>query len=50
MDWFRYIRMYYKMGYWTKDMVKVAVVANKITPEQYKEITGDEYVPNEETV
>lgn len=28
---------------WDKSMVAVAVAKNKITSEQYKEITGEEY-------
>lgn len=27
----------------TKEQIKVWVKANKITPEQYKEITGEDY-------
>jgi len=33
----------YDRGLWNKQMVKVAVVKNIITPEQYKEITGEKY-------
>lgn len=42
MDWFKNIKSFYPK-YWDKSMVGVAVVAGKITKEQYKEITGDEY-------
>jgi len=41
---FEKIKLYYDAGYWTKDMVKKAVVKGKITAEQYKEITGEDYV------
>lgn len=30
--------------YWNAKKVGDAVIYGKITPEQYKEITGDEYV------
>lgn len=43
MDWFATIKRFYPK-YWTKAMVGDGVVAGKITPEQYKEITGDDYV------
>lgn len=33
----------YYPRFYTKEMVKVFVTAGKITPEQYKEITGDVY-------
>lgn len=42
MDWFRMIKGFYPK-YWTKDMVANAVVAEKITPEQYEEIVGEPY-------
>lgn len=38
------IKKNYDRGLWSKQMVKVAVVKNVITAEQYKEITGDDYV------
>lgn len=38
------IKRYYDSGRYTKDQVKVFVQAGWITPEQYQEITGDEYV------
>lgn len=31
------------MGLWTIDMVAEGVRCNKITEEQYKEITGEDY-------
>ncbi|MFE0219211.1 XkdX family protein [Bacillus velezensis] len=46
MDWYKSIKGWYNNGdgYWTKEQVKDAVEFGKITPEQYKEITGDEYI------
>lgn len=41
---FEKIKRFYDLGLWTKDMVKNAVKKNVITPEQYKEITREEYV------
>lgn len=38
------IKKNYDRGLWSKQMVKTAVVKNVITAEQYKEITGDDYV------
>ncbi|MGN7387706.1 XkdX family protein [Sporosarcina sp. SAFN-015] len=40
--WYNAAKAYYPRFY-TKDDVKKFVVANKITPEQYEEITGDKY-------
>lgn len=37
------IKRYYDLGLWTKKMVGDGVYAGKITAEQYKEITGEEY-------
>ena len=44
MDYYTIVKRYYERGYYTTDDVKVFVEAKKITPEQYEEITGDEYV------
>lgn len=44
MNWYATIKRYYDRGYWTKEMVGDGVKAEKITEEQYKEITGDDYV------
>lgn len=38
------IKRYYDMGIYTKENVKVFVVASKITVEEYQLITGDEYI------
>lgn len=40
---FEKIKEYYTKGYWTSEMVRNAVVKNKITKEQYKEITGEDF-------
>lgn len=45
IDWYTYIKGFYENGLWTKRQV-FNVVGIRITPEQYKEITGDEYDPN----
>ncbi|MGM9924781.1 MAG: XkdX family protein [Bacillus sp. (in: firmicutes)] len=47
MDWFGMIKRYHEKGWWTTDMVKLAVVMKKITEEEFKEITGEDYVPDE---
>jgi uncharacterized XkdX family phage protein len=41
---FRIVKRYYDKGIYSNDDVAVFVRAGKITPEQYQEITGDEYV------
>ena len=37
------VRYYYVNHYWTKAMVRNAVVKGWITAEEYKEITGEDY-------
>lgn len=37
------IKEYYDNGLWSKLMVRNAVVKGKITAEQYKSITGEDY-------
>lgn len=44
MNWYEKIKSYYDRGLWTKEQVKKAVEMNKITQEQYKEITGEDYI------
>lgn len=44
MNWYDKIKNYYDKGLWTKEQVKVAVEKCKITKEEYKEITGEDYV------
>ena len=41
---FETIKMNYDRKLWNDQMVAIAVVKKVITPEQYKEITGKEYV------
>ncbi|MGR6677391.1 XkdX family protein [Bacillus velezensis] len=43
IDWFSDIKYFYEKKLWTKEQV-YNVVGKRITPEQYKEITGDEYI------
>lgn len=40
---FSKIKKYYGDGLWNKEMVRNAVIKGKITEEQYKEITGEDY-------
>nr|MDH3163246.1 XkdX family protein [Bacillus licheniformis] len=46
IDWYTYIKGFYEDGLWTKKQVHDVVVAGRITPEQYEEITGDPYDPD----
>ena len=41
---FNIIKRYYERGIYSKKNVAVFVKSGKITSEQYKEITGTEYV------
>lgn len=41
---FAKIKGYYDTELWTKEMVANAVVKGKITVDEYKEITGEDYV------
>lgn len=43
MDWFKTIKRFYDMKLWTIEQVAAGVYAGKITAEQYKEITGEDY-------
>lgn len=40
---FEKIKKWYNMGIYTKEQVKNFVKKGKITEEQYKEITGEDY-------
>lgn len=40
---FEKINKWFKLGLWTKEMVADAVVKGKISEEDYKEITGEDY-------
>ena len=44
MEWFPKIKRFFEGGYWTKKMVADAVEKSKITEDEYKEITGENYV------
>ncbi len=37
------LKEYYRLGMWTEEKLKTAVVKNWITSEEYKSITGHEY-------
>lgn len=41
---FEKIKYYYDNNLWNIDMVKNAVVKGKITAEEYKLITGEDYI------
>lgn len=41
--WFDRIKRFYDGGFWTKEMVADGVRMNRITAEQYEEITGEVY-------
>ena len=43
-EWYTKIKDWYEAGYWTKWMVKNAVVKKKITADEYKAITDEDYV------
>lgn len=36
-------KLLYDSGYWNKDQLKVFVLLGKLTEEEYKEITGEDY-------
>lgn len=40
---FEKVKNYYDKGLWNIPMIKNAVVKSWITPEEYKEITGEDY-------
>lgn len=42
--WYKKIKEWYEAGYWTKVMVKNAVIKKRITADEYKNITDDDYV------
>lgn len=43
MDWVTLITRYYQAGYYTDAQVAVFVVKSKITADEYKAITGQDY-------
>ena len=38
------VKRWHKMKLWTKEMIADAVKSGDLTKEQYKEITGEEYI------
>lgn len=40
---FKTVKRYYDQGTYSKEDVAVFVEKGKLTPEEYKEITGEEY-------
>lgn len=42
--WYKLITQFYAASRWTLKQVKRAVELGKITEDQYKEITGEDYV------
>ena len=47
MDWFKFCKDNFNVGIATTNSLKIYVQKNKITAEQYKEITGIDYVAQE---
>ena len=43
MDWFAIVKRHYDAGRYRAEDVEKFVVAGKITPEQFQEITGQVY-------
>lgn len=43
MDWFNFCKRNFYLGIANTENLKIYVVRNKITEEQYKEITGVDY-------
>ena len=46
MNWFRMAKSFYPK-YWTEDDLQLLVSQDKLTKEQYKELTGKDYTENE---
>lgn len=44
MDWEEKIKRYYEKKIYTNEDVKIFVKGNKITEEQYKLITNEDYI------
>ncbi len=47
MNWFEKIKRYFNMGKYTVEQVKVFVQTKKITEEEFKTITGQDYIVEE---
>ena len=43
MNWFEKVKRYYEMGKYNNEQMKVFVKSNKITAEEYEQITGEKY-------
>ena len=43
-NWYKKIKWWYESGYWTNGMVKDAVIKEKITADEYNDITGEDYI------
>lgn len=43
MDWYTIVKRHYDAGRYINDNVAVFVSGNKISPEQYEQITGEAY-------
>ena len=43
INWYEKIKQYYELGFWDLEMTKKAVRRKKITREQFKNITGEDY-------
>lgn len=43
MNWFIIVKSNYDARYYTIEQVKVFVIKNKISDEQYQDITGEPY-------
>lgn len=41
--WYDTIKRYYILGYYSNENMRVFVEAERITKEQFKEITGEDY-------
>ena len=44
MNWYEKVQRYYSKGYYTDNDMKIFVRGSKITEEEYKQITGLDYV------
>lgn len=44
MFWFNMIKKYYSKGYYKDEDVKIFVEIKKISEEEYKEVTGIDYI------
>ncbi|AVM24320.1 MULTISPECIES: XkdX family protein [Bacillus] len=45
INWYELIKSFYDEGSWSKERVYNTVAAGRITPEQYEQITGEQYTP-----